>query len=165
MIGNDIIDLDLARKESNWQRKGFLNKIFTENEQLLILNAQNPEIMIWSLWSRKEAVYKIYNRQTQIRGYFPLLLECIDLNIVDESVLGKVHINNLIYFTKTKITDQYINTIAVENVLDFDKVKILKNREKIQINNGVPNFYEKENRAPKPVSISHHGRFEQIISL
>ena len=24
MIGNDIVDLQCARKESNWQRKGFL---------------------------------------------------------------------------------------------------------------------------------------------
>ena len=72
MIGNDIVDLELARKESNWKRKGFLDKIFAKNEQLLIFNAENPDTMVWNLWSRKEAAYKIYNRQTQIRGYFPL---------------------------------------------------------------------------------------------
>ena len=33
MIGNDIVDLDLARKESNWKRKGFLDKIFSLQEQ------------------------------------------------------------------------------------------------------------------------------------
>jgi lactate dehydrogenase-like 2-hydroxyacid dehydrogenase len=30
-IGNDIVDLALARKESNWKRPGYLNKIFTTN--------------------------------------------------------------------------------------------------------------------------------------
>ena len=45
MIGNDIVDLALAQKESNWKRKGFLNKIFTEKEQLLILNAKNNDYL------------------------------------------------------------------------------------------------------------------------
>ena len=59
MIGNDIVDLALAKKESNWKRNRFLDKIFTQKEQLLIANAINPEIMIWNLWTRKEAAYKI----------------------------------------------------------------------------------------------------------
>jgi hypothetical protein len=33
MIGNDVVDLALAQKESNWKRKGFLNKLFTSVEQ------------------------------------------------------------------------------------------------------------------------------------
>ena len=42
MIGNDIIDLALAKKENNWQRKGFLDKLFTPKEQLQF---QNPIIV------------------------------------------------------------------------------------------------------------------------
>jgi phosphopantetheinyl transferase len=52
-----------------------LDKIFTQNEQLLIATA-DPDIMVWNLWSRKEA-YKIYNRATGVRGYFPLNLVCV----------------------------------------------------------------------------------------
>jgi phosphopantetheinyl transferase (holo-ACP synthase) len=165
MIGNDIVDLALAQKESNWKRKGFLDKIFTSNEQLLILNAGNPTIMVWNLWSRKEAAYKIYNRQTQIRGYFPLKLECFDLEIIDSVVLGKVFIKDLVYLTKTVITNQFINTIAVENSQDFDKITTLENRKNIKKNNGIPSYFENKNSAPRPISISHHGRFEQIISI
>jgi phosphopantetheinyl transferase (holo-ACP synthase) len=165
MIGNDIVDLALAQKESNWKRKGFLDKIFTQNEQLLILNAENPTIMVWNLWSRKEAVYKIYNRQTQIRGYFPLQLECFDLEIKNGFTSGKVIIKDSIYFTKTEITRQFINTIAVEKVQDFDAIKTLENRKKIQKTNGIPNYFEGTNLSTKPVSISHHGRFERIIYL
>ena len=32
MIGNDIIDLSFAKLESNWQRRGFLEKQFSVNE-------------------------------------------------------------------------------------------------------------------------------------
>ena len=165
MIGNDIVDLDLARKESNWKRKGFLDKIFTKNEQLLISKAEDPEVMVWNLWSRKEAVYKIYNRQTQIRGYFPLQLECLDLEIIDGIIFGKVIIKENIYYTKTEITAQCINTIAVKNVLDFDRIKTLENRKNIQKNNGIPSCFEKVNSDPRPISISHHGRFERIIAV
>ncbi len=60
MIGNDVVDLALAKVESNWQRKGYLDKLFTTKEQNLIFCSENPTIMVWILWSRKEAVYKIH---------------------------------------------------------------------------------------------------------
>lgn len=165
MIGNDIVDLALAEKESNWKRKGFLNKIFTQHEQALISNAANPTVMVWNLWSRKEAAYKMYNRQTQIRGYFPLQLECFDLEKMDDFTFGKVLIKNCIYFTKTEITSQFINTIAVENIQYFDSIKTFETRKNSIKTNGIPNYLDKENSDSRPVSISHHGRFERIISI
>ena len=33
MIGNDIVDLKQAAKDSNWQRPRFLDKVFTKHEQ------------------------------------------------------------------------------------------------------------------------------------
>jgi phosphopantetheinyl transferase (holo-ACP synthase) len=165
MIGNDIVDLTLAQEESNWKRKGFLEKIFTDKEQLVIFKSKNPEVMVWNLWSRKEAAYKIYNRQTQIRGYFPLQLECFDLKITDGFTFGKVAIKETVYFTKTEISTQFIHTIAVENSNDFDSIKLLENRNNIQKNNGIPSYFENETLGFKPISISHHGTFEQIISI
>jgi phosphopantetheinyl transferase (holo-ACP synthase) len=165
MIGNDIVDLALARKESNWKRKGFLDKIFTNKEQLLILNAKNSEVMVWNLWSRKEAVYKIYNRQTGIRRYFPLQFECFDLEIINGIIFGKVSIKDSVYFTKTEINPEFVNTIAIKNVTDFDAIKTLENRKYIKKSNGIPSYFETEKLVSKPVSISHHGRFEQIITI
>jgi len=165
VIGNDIVDLALAKKESNWKRKGFLDKIFTKNEQLIIVKAKNQEVMVWNLWSRKEAAYKIYNRKTQIRGFIPLQLECFDLEIIDGFYFGKVIIKDSLYFTKTTITSQFINTIAVTNSKDFDAIKTLNNSEKIHKNNGIPSCFENDRFTIKPVSISHHGRFKQIISI
>lgn len=165
MIGNDIVDLALARQESNWKRKGFIDKIFTEKEQLLITNAMNSEMMVWNLWSRKEAAYKIYNRQTLIRGYFPLQVECFDLETIAEITFGKVTIKQKVYYTKTTIRSLFIHTIAVENVKDFDAVKTLKNRKNIQKIDGIPSLLKKETSVSRPLSISHHGRFERIIAI
>ena len=37
MVGNDLVDLQIAKSQSNWRRKGFLEKQFTIKEQQLIL--------------------------------------------------------------------------------------------------------------------------------
>lgn len=165
MIGNDIIDLALARKESSWQRSGFLDKIFTLREKLLISNSQNPETTVWNLWSRKEAAYKIYNRLTQKRAFIPRQLECFDLEIKDKIIYGKVICYELVYFTKTKITIDYIETNAVLNYSDFDHIKTINFSGKLIKINGIPNYFDSENKVLKPISKSNHGRFERIISF
>jgi len=165
VIGNDIIDLALAKKESNWRRKGFIEKIFTSSEQLLILNANDPEIMVWYLWSQKEAVYKIYNRQTQIRAYIPMQLECFDLKIIDNTYYGKVRCYDQIYFTKTQITFDYIYTDAVVNPDDFGRIESLDATTCIKKYNGIPSYYSFQNNCLKPISKSNHGRFERIVTL
>lgn len=164
MIGNDVIDLALAKKESNWKRKGFLNKLFTSGEQLLIRNSENPEIMVWNLWSRKEAAYKIYNRQTQFSAYIPHRLECFDMDIRDGIFYGKVICYDKIYFTKTQITSDCIETIAVLQTSDFEAVKYLNQQQAVVKINGIPNYWDAEN-VLRPLSKSHHGRFEKLVTL
>ncbi len=165
MIGNDIIDLAFARKESNWQRKGFLDKLFTTREQFLISNSQNPEITVWNIWSRKEAAYKIYNRLTQIRAFIPLQLECSDLEIKNDIIYGKVTCNDSVYFTKTIICSEYIETNAVVNPQDIARIKIIDSAKKIIKTNGIPNYFDSDNKIWKPLSRSHHGRFERMVGL
>ena len=75
MIGNDIVDLNLAKTQSNWERKGFLKKQFTDEEQLSIHSSRNSFLEVWLLWSMKEAAYKCYSQQYQIRFFNPKKLE------------------------------------------------------------------------------------------
>jgi len=161
MIGNDIVDLALAQKQSNWKRKGFLAKIFTQYEQSLIVNSQNQDCMVWNLWSRKEAAYKIYNRQTGIRGFFPLQFACDYQNIEK----GTVSIKENIYHTFTEITKEFIHTIAVSKTSDLNNIKLLDSKIKIEKVNGIPFIKDVVNQINKPVSISHHGRFQINITI
>ena len=155
MIGNDVVDLALAKTESNWQRKGFLEKLFTASERQIINQSENPEIMVWNLWSRKEAAYKIYHRETGLRLFMPLQLECI----YETAFLGNVICGESRYFTQTKICEDCIETIAVKDKSTFSKIQTLNNRNNIYKRNGIP-FYN-----ANPVSISRHGRFERLITL
>ncbi|WP_310381101.1 4'-phosphopantetheinyl transferase superfamily protein [Flavobacterium sp.] len=165
MIGNDIVDLDLAQKESNWKRKGFLDKIFTKREQILINTAINSEIMVWNLWSRKEAAYKIYNRQTGTRAFISLQLECYDLEILDGIIFGKVLCNKNIYYTKTIFSSEFIYSVAAVNREDFEAIQSIKNTNEFIKIDGIPNRFNSQKSILRPVSISHHGRFSEIITI
>ncbi len=160
MIGNDVIDLQLAKKDSNWKREGFLNKIFTWNEQIIIQNATNQEIAVWNLWSRKEAAYKIWNRMTGIRTYNPIRFECLDLL----AGYGKVQFEQQIFYTKTVLSGNLIHTIAVCDEIFFERVVTLDKSIKIEKIDGVPVFINKKQKL-NPISKSHHGRFEKIIFI
>ncbi len=151
MIGNDVIDLALAKKESNWRRPGFLDKIFTLSEQQIICNAPNPELTVWHLWSCKEAVYKIINRQHGLRAFIPLKIECL----LEENTV--THVGNQ-YFTYSEISNDRIHTIAVTHLEDFAKVAWVSSDEIHKIN-GIP-YYKNT-----PASVSHHGRFTETIAL
>ena len=161
MIGNDIVDLALALKESNWKRTGYLNKIFTENEQLLIKKSDNPENRVWDLWSRKEAVYKIFNRISGIRIFNPIQFECFD---TDKSI-GKVMNNGVLYYTKTEINLDYIHTVSVLNRTDFESVKLLNRTNEIIKIKGIPFIKGANKKKISPISISNHGNFEKIVTL
>ena len=77
MIGNDIVDLQLARKESNWQRPRFLQKIFTEEEQHFIHTSSDKDVAVWLLWTGKESVYKIIARLEKRRFFAPKKIVCL----------------------------------------------------------------------------------------
>lgn len=156
MIGNDIVDLAKAKKDSNWQRKGFLDKLFTVEEQQLILTAEKPEEMVWNLWTRKEAAYKIYNRQSGERFFNPKRFVCGD----DTVVFGDNQ-----YYTKTQITPDFIYTIAVTSRDRFDVIQHLESRDAVQKKNGIPNWFDMVEGKLHPASITHHGRFARIAYL
>lgn len=164
MIGNDVIDLQQSRLESNWQRKGFLEKLFTDEEQQLIEEHHDPEIMVWLLWSMKEAAYKVYNRQTKIREYIPKKLACSIMTLYEFQAQGRVTCNGNTYYTKTQITPENIHTIAgvrmeiLDNIKETDRKGIIKNET------GIP-YLAAIGAELQDISISHHGRFERIVTF
>ena len=163
MIGNDIVDLALAKVESNWKRNGYLDKIFTKEEQFSILNSDDRDKTVWNLWSRKEAAYKIYNRQTNIRAYIPSELYCRDLFTIDEIVFGKIICKGNTYYTRTEVTSDLVHTVAVNYLSDFERLKYLKDPVVIVKAKTIPSYYDGSQL--KPLSISHHGRFKRTVTL
>lgn len=152
MLGNDIVDLSLAKVQSNWKRKGFLNKIFTAHEQLLIQSATKPDVMVWLFWSMKEAAYKIHNRRTGIRSFAPAGLAC---SVQSENGLtsGIVTVDQDTYFTESNINKEYIHTIAIPHQ-DDTKVKVM-----IYQTPNLPDHYKET----FPACVSHHGQYLALV--
>ena len=85
-IGHDIIDLKLAKKESNIFRRGYLDKILTEYEQSLMQKTVDACLCFWQIWSMKEAVYKILRQKGEERGYYPKKIEKKKLDLINKQV-------------------------------------------------------------------------------
>lgn len=153
MIGNDIVDLLQAAKDSNWQRNGFLDKLFTPEEQFLISSDIHPPKMVWLLWSMKESAYKIDSRETKLRLFAPVKLVCKNLIIHDDNATGNVWCSERIYYTKSQFNTDYIHTLASEqeDQLNIASVRIMD--------------YHNEYRISNPQSVSHHGRYLALAYL
>ena len=183
MVGNDIIDIQLATSQSNWQRPRYLDKLFTTSEQELIRSSDNATHMVWRLWSMKEAAYKLYTQLNPSRFYNPKAFKCF---IVDTSY---VRYKSFRCEVNTQHTKDYIISVArldnrqpLFNVIEFREpshtaISLATQKQVIQL------FSNQNNCAPKEVtfiksefgipfiqykserynvSLSHHGRFGAV---
>lgn len=189
MIGNDIVDVQKAALESNWQRRRYLDKLFCREEQELILNSTDQNQMVWLLWSMKEAAYKIYFRERLERTYQPRKIICSNLFIDKESASGHIYYNNKSYYCRSILNKDFIHTSAViqstvfNNLLVFigsnrlDHKGLMNNYRNI-INEryplgyrisknryNIPDLLNEYTGEKYPISISHHGRFLSAIFL
>ncbi|MDC0177373.1 4'-phosphopantetheinyl transferase superfamily protein [Polaribacter sp.] len=181
-IGNDIIDLKLAKTQSNWQRKGFLEKQFTEKEQKHIINSLNPFLQVWLFWSMKEAAYKCYVQQYKKRFFAPKKFLC---KIISNQE-GTVQIDNEIYNVTFIISDNYIHSVAAKKqqlnivselfyfdksnsknkILDYKLLSLFSAETKLQKNSlGIPYFYKNNVKLPISISKSHHGNYGGFVIL
>lgn len=161
MIGNDVVDLILAKKESNWKRRGYLDKLFSNIEQDFIKNANDQDEMVWMLWSIKESTYKAYQRICYNRGFYPLKIKIESLNLIEATYFSKVMLFETDFYGKTTIDNEIVKTIVVKNENDFANLVYCNSIEYEKNADGLP-F---EVKTKKPISISHHGRSREVLFL
>ena len=183
MIGNDIIDLEVAALQSNWQRQGFLTKLFSEKERAVIVNSENSFQTVWLLWSMKESAYKVYAQKYHKRFFAPKKFECT----LSSATTGLVSIATERYATKSTMSGAYIFTEAIlcnnhireqhyfEIVPNFSKNEVLYMQLKRHISRslaipfnklnirknalGIPKLYCQNEHLNLSVSFTHHGNF------
>ncbi len=192
MIGNDIVDLAQARQESNWRRRGYLDKIFTPHEQQLIREASDPDQMVWLLWSLKESAYKLAVRTMNKRVFAPVKIACSLQKSIPGTVNGTV-VYGETYQTRSVITAQYISTLAFamnkaptykQIIVPFETTdyqthqRVIRKKIKQYVSalfntsddnihltknsNGAP-ILTISNSASIPLSISHHGYYGAFV--
>ncbi|MBC6111611.1 4'-phosphopantetheinyl transferase superfamily protein [Pedobacter fastidiosus] len=181
MLGNDIIDLNFAKIESNWRRKNYLDKIFTADERMNILTSNNPDLMVWLLWSMKESAYKIVNRLTGKRLYNPKAFSCKNINFTDDSLTGSVLYDEEKFLIRSEIRNDFIHSTAVSPQVFLEKITINFYQNKsnyvqefneaqqvyhLQKNNqGLPELLNLRSNTKHLTSISHHGKHLAIAFI
>ena len=183
MLGNDIVDLSAARKESNWRRRGYLEKIFTQFERNLIKCSSNPDLIVWTLWSIKESVYKAHFRNTHHWEFAPAKIKVENIKITGESAVAEASYHNIKYFAQATFYGCFVHAIALIDPLKFSDIQIVelktnsRDYTRLLINRniikkteivvkdkaGIPNITTEEELYKAPVSISHHGNYLGII--
>ncbi|KQR65257.1 hypothetical protein ASF92_20200 [Pedobacter sp. Leaf176] len=179
MLGNDIVDLNLAKIQSNWRRKNYLDKIFTEEEHRLISSAKDPDVLVWILWSMKESAYKICNRITNKRLFNPAAFQCSIVELNNETAKGLVNYNTLKVLTTTEIKTEFIHTIATDDIRFSKNIRLWRNQYPLNYpqlfnkqntdyqlyknENNLPEVKNLCNKTPHHVSVSHHGNYLCIV--
>lgn len=181
MIGNDIVDFELAKIETNWQRPRLLDKIFSTKEQDYIALSSDPFKTFWTLWAAKEAAYKLYTQLKPRRFYSPKGFIC---SIEGKSL--KVSYQEFKCYVQTRLTSQYVLAEAsldgkdiISEVIVFDKksTKGVSALVKQELLKGIAKNYQVEDSSLNiekddmgvplvflksrklNVSVTHHGRF------
>lgn len=185
MLGNDIIDIKEARRTSNWQRKGFLDKAFTSNEQKVIKESLNPFYLVWRFWSMKESAYKVSIQFGLGRSFNPSSIQCTIIS----SEVGLISIGDLSLYSETKVSKDYI--LSLVSSINTNKIttKVLKipalnlhmqkevlhqqiiaqvskeynyDKDYLRVqktNLNVPYISHKNKKIASHISISHHGKY------
>lgn len=184
MVGNDIIDLKAASSSSQWERRGFIQKIFTIQEQDIITSSADPFASVWHLWSMKESAYKVFIQAGGEPFFSPTRIKCS----LDCSKNGQVTIDTTTLKTSTSVNSNYIfctatssksdiatcifqlpenniqqhsNFIHHQVVKDFAKINSL-NCAELEIKKtttGVPLLHYKNRPLNTSISLTHHGKY------
>ncbi|MFC3560334.1 4'-phosphopantetheinyl transferase family protein [Pedobacter jamesrossensis] len=180
MLGNDVVDLRLAKTQSNWKRPNYLSKVFSSDEQNLIYSSGNTELMVWLMWSMKEAAYKIVNRNTGLRFYDPKAF-CCSVDLDGWQAKGSVNYLGQQFLTYSDVGQYYVHTLSITSAISFENCRIIHaqncsdyvncfNRDhtdlKLQRNNsGLPEICIMRTMKQHIATTSHHGSFLFIAYL
>lgn len=189
MIGNDIVDLRLAKVQSNWRRKRFLEKVFSSNEQAMILRSEEPDIIVWRLWSMKESAYKAHLRIQKRIQINPRSFDCQFLS----EYKGIVICDGQVYHTLTEMKNNYLHTLAYKKDFSADLFSKVIDLEQNQFSSselynkmvlsvagrmgwekegtmieknylGIPELYRFGKKSSVLCSLSHHGRYGSYLT-
>lgn len=179
MIGNDLVDLRQAAADSNWQRKGYLGKIYTPEEQAMILEAAEPSVMVWLLWTMKEAAYKAVNRMTAIRSYSPQSFLCSGLVTNGSRATAIVSHHESMIFIKSEISSRMVHSAAALKKEDLEELTLsyMDNSAdyRADFNRSSPGYFLTKSSTGLPLmihhptgckliaSVSHHGKYVAIV--
>ena len=178
-IGNDIVDLNDPQAQGKENNLAFLSRVFSSAEQRLISESSAPHVMLWTLWSIKEASFKAAQKLLSDIRFIPKKFLC---EIVEaKSAQWHCCYSSACFNVQVTTTNDYVHAVAVNEASFFVSAVLLEKCEENASNAvrvlalrllaelGVladavrhkpPRFYRNETEIEDwDVSLSHDGRF------
>ena len=178
-IGNDIVDLCDPLAQSKENNLAFLARVFSSEEQRLISKSIAPHVMLWTLWSIKEASLKAAKKLLSNINFIPKKFSC---EIIEaKRARWRCYYNSACFNVHVTTTSDYVHAVAVSNDVFFISTVLAEKSEENASNTvrvlalrllaelGVladairhkpPRFYRNETEVENwDVSLSHDGRF------
>ncbi len=133
-VGNDIVAYKHKRCIGKWQNENFVKKVLTPLEQTQLQGQTNKDAFLWTLWTLKEAAYKLSCFLGNRNKFHAIQFEVQDCSIIhdDDIITLQLPVTNLTtsslhqYVSKIKFSNQlfYGNTIVAHDCIHslvFDK--------------------------------------------
>jgi len=169
MLGNDVVDFQLAKLQTRWKTEAFQQKVLHPIE--LDRFSSNPLCFtdFWKIWSIKETAYKAHQRRFNHSPRFNPFQFLVELLSENRS---KVYIENEEYNVISYVGNHFIysttegkETCSIQNFnIEAENTLFSKNLNRKHLaenlmknENGIP-FLVEANRCV-PVSITHHGSY------
>lgn len=191
MPGNDIVDLQWAKKLAHHSVSRWLNKVFIEEEIHIIESSDNPFAIKWLLWTLKESVFKYVERLNYKYRFSPHNFVCkindihsmkaivnhfeksypvhfkIDIAYIYSSLTDKETGNWLEAIIKLPAADYPTQRESVREELfrhySRETNTPVKNLKIIKDKNRIPNLYDELHQSTFPISLSHHGCYAAYV--
>lgn len=186
LLGNDIVDLQEARRTSNWRRPRYLEKIFTPQEQAWIRQADQADCWVWMLWSAKESAYKLSRRLGAERIYAPKRLAIQDwMQTGTNEYVLRVQTERAEVTVHAALSSAFVHSVAVLDTArryEHEVIPVANNHAeqssqlRIRVlqdlqarfgsacwikkdDRGIPQAWIGESQLDVVLSLSHHGRY------
>lgn len=169
MLGNDVVDLKLAKHQIRWNTKAFQQKILHPIEIEKHKNTPLNFIDFWKIWTLKESAYKAHQRKYNLSpkiNPFHFIVEFLSANrskvIFEEDKYEMItHIDKNLIYSYSKGS----NFHSVQNFnIEAKNSRFQKHLKRSQLDlkirkneNEIP-FMVSDNKS-KPISITHHGKY------
>ncbi|MGV8056886.1 MAG: 4'-phosphopantetheinyl transferase superfamily protein [Smithellaceae bacterium] len=122
-IANDVVDWKHPANAKKSRDSRYLKKILTNAEIEFVHAAENPDVMLWSLWACKETAFKVISKSDSDAPFLPRQWS-VQLNQPDNmSRKSEVIIpggNNV--FVQICFAESYVHCIGSDNLPDLDKI-------------------------------------------
>lgn len=134
LIGNDIVDLTHPDIRNKHLDERFINRILAAKEKLMLKASSNPKLLLWTLWSGKEAAYKVLKKliPDMIFSHSKIIVE-----VGNKKDQGIVHFGDYLLSIIWANTREWIHSLAILKK-DEEKFKVLeydiKNLDEVNTN-------------------------------